>query len=670
MADGFGGRVVEGWRSLSVASRILIAIFATTVVGYIILLCSWHPLDKGAARIVDRIASGKPVPPHYYIPVWGYYAAVANLVVSALGLGIALWWGRKMARRSIVPAPLDTTERSAPLPTPVLISALLAIVVGMFLNSPRMHQSFWGDEERTLKSFTVGHYESKLTDSGIETEFDPVSWRYVFFDYRSTNNHILYSVVAKLSHHLFHRPSDDPDRNFFTEWTLRLPAFIAAFLGILALAWALCQLGFGRAAFWAPWLLVAHAWFTRFSTDARGYGMVILFSALLIGTVADVIRRPDRWRPWICLGILSFAMMYTYPGAIYSLGLLHVVALLGVWFSRPKPDHSAQEIRATKIDASLRWLFCGLGAALIFAQLFGPCIPQMREYMDRVFDAGMGPPLTAKWVADVGAYLLVGDAWFPWDPVNPMAQTLSRQFATSPLRMTLGLGAAIIVFVTGVVTLARQRMGWSWLLAFLGSPVLVIVHALAEERFLYHWYLVPSVIGFVAISSIGLATISGWIKTTPERRMGRFVQVAVALILVVLVWIPGGRRSQLLRSRSMEPLREGVAMYRTVRNPTHPDFGRESLSAHVLMYTEGYDGAAVRTKSPAALRDLMAESDATGKPLFIHMALPEIGKLVIPDMMDIILDPNQFERIATLYGLYQPCSREIYHYVGSGTGSL
>ena len=33
---------------------------------------------RAKQRIIDRIASGKPVPYHYYFPVWGFYGVVIN----------------------------------------------------------------------------------------------------------------------------------------------------------------------------------------------------------------------------------------------------------------------------------------------------------------------------------------------------------------------------------------------------------------------------------------------------------------------------------------------------------------------------------------------------------------------------------------------------------------
>jgi len=641
-------RVGGWWRHLSFGAKVALVLLVAVAVGSALAIPAWGSLDQAQLRIADRIESGKPVPYHYYLPVWGIYGSALNVVLSSVLAVLVGWWGSRDK------APPLETSKPEPLSNLALGSALVALVVAAILNAPRLHHSLWGDEEQTLKESVVGQYKA---DASGELEFHEVTWRDVFFGYKSTNNHILFSAVAKLSHDVLHQPDDTG--TYFSEWAVRLPAFLAGLLALPAIAWATHRLGFIGAAAWAPWVLLGHAWYTRYSTDARGYGFVLLLAPLAVGVATRCVQS-GQWRHWCCLALLSFALLYTFPGSIYLLVLLHA-AVAVVLIRRPDPQERLAQMG--------RWILPSAVVALAFIQLFAPCFPQMCLYIHRIFAVEHG--YVASWFTDELAYLATGEAWHRWEQDNPFAGALSERVAARPVPTVIGLVAILLSFLTGCLALIRTRKARPWAIALLLAGPMAVLHGVAAGHYLYPWYLVPCLTGIAISLAIGMhclvenfaSTIASGLTVPPKS----WISVAAGVALLTALWQPAGLRNQLLRTYPIEPLKESSEIYRRYANPEHPDFGKEALSAHIHMYTEAYDPAGVRVKNEFGLLDLMSQSDATGLPLFVDTAIPDLGAEVMPDVFGLLRDREKFEQIGPLWGLYKASSRWVFRYRGSET---
>jgi mannosyltransferase len=134
--------------------------------------------------------------------------------------------------------------------TGFMFATLLALSLGLRLF--RINQGLWYDEIDTLLKFVRSDWLKIMTSVPVP------------------NNHILYTILAKISVTLFGEK----------EWTLRLPALIAG-----ALTPPACFLLFRTrvrtaSAFWAGLFMVLSFWMVWFSQDARGYSGLILFCAL------------------------------------------------------------------------------------------------------------------------------------------------------------------------------------------------------------------------------------------------------------------------------------------------------------------------------------------------------------------------------------------------------
>lgn len=639
MMGAVGKGIIGWWRSLSSGARISFCLFVLLAVASLCGVLHWLPgLEKAQQRVIDRAASGKPVPHHYYVPVWGFYAAVANFGIGVLMTGLVAWWGRLDGSAKGSEVPVRSLERMG---RGAFLSALLAMVVAASLNAPRLRFSLWDDEQNTAKEYAVGRF--KYDDEG-RLNFRPVTWPDVFFNYKTANNHILFTAAAKLSHDLLFRPSSDPRGGYFVEWIIRLPAFLAGLLAIPVLSWLVHLLGFPRGAGWAPWFLIGHAWFTRYGCDARGYALLILFMPLFVALGIAAVRT-GRWRWWIAVGAVSAALLLTYPGALYWVGLIQLVI---VFFLLRE--------RRGRVERTGRWFIAQVVAGMLFLQLFAPCLPQISVYMETIFASETG--CDARWIIDELAYLGTGDAWYSWDSGNPFAVTLKEQLRTRPFRVGAGLMVLAALLLSGLWRTCRRVEAGMWVIALLAGGVVAVLHAVWGSRFLYSWYLVPSFVVVPVLLAVGVAGV--------VRRVPGWKGLCLGGVLVFMAWQPSGYRNRLLRTYPVAPLRESVEVYREISNPLHPDYGKDVMSLAVHMMTDAYDPAGVRVRDEAGLLKKMAESDEAGIPLFINVGLVGLGVEQLPEIFAVLQDPERFETIGPIWGLWKPCSRTIYRYLGSG----
>ena len=138
--------------------------------------------------------------------------------------------------------------------------------------------------------------------------------------------------------------------------------------------------------------------------------------------------------------------------------------------------------------------------------------------------------------------------------------------------------------------------------------------------------------------------------------------VGLSLIgVVALAWIPNRH----LAHFPVEACRESVALTRSVTNATHPDFGKDALTAGPGMTTEGYDPATLRIQSAVDLQALMAQSDRESRPLYLNFGFPSFLKETHPDVFEIIENPQYFEAVATLPGQFFASTRHVYRYLGA-----
>ncbi|OYV73080.1 MAG: hypothetical protein B7Z72_03310 [Gemmatimonadetes bacterium 21-71-4] len=136
------------------------------------------------------------------------------------------------------------------------------------------------------------------------------SWAHAIAGYEFPNNHLLYTVVAKLGAML---AGNAP-------WVLRFPAFVAG-LAIVPLTYAVGRALYSpTAALVGAALAAAATQLVLFSANARGYAFVIV-ACLALLLVAERIRSAGGTpRRWIAFALIAAAGLATIPVMLYPLG--------------------------------------------------------------------------------------------------------------------------------------------------------------------------------------------------------------------------------------------------------------------------------------------------------------------------------------------------------------
>jgi hypothetical protein len=99
-------------------------------------------------------------------------------------------------------------------------------------------------------------------------------------------------------------------------------------------------------------------------------------------------------------------------------------------------------------------------------------------------------------------------------------------------------------------------------------------------------------------------------------------------------------------------------------DPFSPENG-EILTASFYRAPEYYDPLLHHVENPDALRALMGESDASGRPLFVNVGRHTLTAMRVPDIHAMVEDDALFETVATRWGFDPRGSRRVYRYRGA-----
>lgn len=226
---------------------------------------------------------------------------------------------------------LESWERPA-------LGALLLVALGLRLH--QLDSPLWFDEIMTLVHFVR----------------EP--WTELAADYSSFNNHLFYSLQAKLFVTAF---GEHP-------WALRLPAVLAGVAGVWLL-WRLARqvAGAGEALTVAALLTVSyhHIWFSQ---NARGYTELMAWGLASLVIFTESFGA-SSWRRWGLFGVTLAAAVYTHLTALFfiaALGLSYLAALL-----------IGSRSKAVAPRAMLAPFFGFCWGGVLSLILCAPAIPQM-----------------------------------------------------------------------------------------------------------------------------------------------------------------------------------------------------------------------------------------------------------------------------------------------------
>jgi MFS family permease len=196
-----------------------------------------------------------------------------------------------------------------------LATVTLITVAGAALRARYLSQPMRYDE-----AFTYLAYASQPLAKGLAR-----------YDY--PNNHLLHTLLVHVTTTVF---GNHP-------WSLRLPAYTAGVALVPAWWWAVRGLYPGAAGLLTAGLVAGSSPLVEFSTNARGYMLVALDCALLVGASTALLRRATPLR-WAGLAALIALALWTIPVALFPVGA--VAAWLGVEALARRPPGGRQRFLA------------------------------------------------------------------------------------------------------------------------------------------------------------------------------------------------------------------------------------------------------------------------------------------------------------------------------------
>ena len=236
-------------------------------------------------------------------------------------------------------------------------------------------------------------------------------------DYHLPNNHVFHSILVYFSTHIFG----------IQPWAVRLPAFTAGVLLVPAMYWLAKRLYDRWTALGAALLVAWIPDLIYYSTSARGYTLVALFTLLTL-TLGSIVLKQKNTFAWLLISLFSALGLYTVPVMLFPFGILFVWLFFENQVEGPG-------LYRSKLDFLRYWIAAGFGAAILTMLFYTPIF--IFTGPEKVFANGFVAPL-------------------PWgDFLSTLSDRLSETWAQWTYRVPLVV--VILLFAGWVLSMVFHR---------------------------------------------------------------------------------------------------------------------------------------------------------------------------------------------------------------------
>lgn len=605
----------------------------------------WSAVKPWETKVFHSELARKDIPLSHYIA-----AGVWIGVLGAAGLGLLLaatarWWshGESAPMRR---AWMAADKRPARWFT---LGLGLIVVFAAWQRWPAMDHSFWGDEGWAFCDFVHGKWKP-LEPGGSpqgELRFEKVRWQQTVFGDRSGNNHWLGSILQRLTLDTWQRLTGRPAWDF-DERVVRLAPLLAGLGSLVALGFLGRRLGGPILGLTAALIMTLHPQHVRFSIEARGYSLMLLFFTLAVLALLRALEIGRR-RDWLLFGLLQFLVLYAWKGAIYPLAFLNLA--LGGWLLfGPAPRRGARS------TAQARWLAANLLGAMLFLPLTVSSNLQIAKSIDEV--RRRAKPMDADWARDAVSETLLGLPWHEQDKQNPHEVSLQR------LRRDHALAGAAACAVAaalgwGLLRFWRRDRLFALLIAGIllsgAAASLHFKHVLKVE--LLTWYLLFN----VPVVALLLARAAAP-DDAPNRRGFRLMtRQAPALLTLAAFGLFAWPKTHFFQDLPRENHRRAWEITRGAHEARGYAGASNIHTAWLWRHTHAYDPRGdTYVRSAEALQAKMTAARAAGGEFYMIVGMRQLSEALCRDVITVLRDPAQFEHIETLWGVEHLNTMEVY----------
>ncbi len=597
---------------------------------------------------VFGVEAVKRLPIREYMSAGLWIGFALSGVTAVLLLFLRTWWNRPD------PVPLVTPPRHEEhLPAHWFWGAVSVIMVAaVWQRWPAMSLGFWGDEGWMFWDFVHGKWQATSKGASIQEgmRFNPISWSHAIFGDRNGNNHWLATVLQRACLKVWQALGGHPEWSF-RESVVRLPVLAAGVASLAALAGWLRCLGRPVAGLAAVTFMALHPWHVRFSVEARGYSLMLLFFILTLWTLTVALRK-GRTRDWLVFGLMQFFVMYSWKGGVYALVAVNLVTA-GRLLLGPVPDPRL------RLVAVSRWLAAGLLGAMLFFPLAMPSQLQMRDSIEEV--RRRAKPMEAEWQHDAVSETLTGIPWHEKDAANPREVSIHRLIRKSPWTV-IAVAGLVLVLLLGAMRLWREdRLLATLCVAVLLSGLVAMLHFKYILRVeLLTWYLLFNVPVLAVLFGVAVTpprtALAGHSRNL--RAMGWGVAAMTCLGGFAALGAP------MIKDHHRYPREQLKRAWKLTRARHEPRGFRQTSNIYTAWLWRNswcYDPRGdmyVRTKS--ALEAKMELARRSNGEFYMIVGIRDLSEMLCGEVIRELRNRERFDHLGTLWGVEPLNTLEIY----------
>lgn len=608
-------------RRLAVRFALVLGVIAVAAVVFLSLTGEKWP---GTVYAVEQ--AGKKLKIEDYVKTWLWWGVVIDLILALGLMATVKWWAGSAEART-----LSSQRRSGAFF--IVLAGLLVVVVVVRL--PRLPFSFYNDEAHNFVRLVAGDlkHESPLNDN---FRFRQTKWVETLWYNTSGNNSMPSSILTRLSYDAWRKITGAVEGQV-CEAAVRVPSFLFGLASLTLIGLAMRDLAGDRAALLSVLAGALHGWHARYSTEARGYSILIFAVVMLVWFLSRALRS-GSWRHWLGYGAAVFLCAWSFNGSVYFLATLNGLLILRqLWLWR-RQEHS--------FDQVLRPVIAGVFAVMVAVPLMMPHLPQLAKVL-KEFTSIHGV-MGGAWWADVSGFLLIGCRWVDVDSLNPVNLSVGRMLADQPW-LLVPLLLLIAVMFAGFARLVRKGGGMAlYMIAaplgtFLGWALMSM-----KGNFLHLWYLTYALP--FALFAVGAGL--DWVISTLAGKRSSAIAWVVGILLVstTLAW-PASIAWQYRHIGKQDERGPILA----VRGDIYP---RYEKSAEALKPIVGafwcnsviYDPRSVIIQNMGTLDTLVQRAKAEQRPLYVCFSHRSFAVSYIPDVVKRLEEGGEFEHQRTFWG--------------------
>lgn len=563
---------------------------------------------------------------------WGlWWASVVNIPLCMMLALTARWWA---ASKPEQPRLVATYVSSSRLTRGDWLMLAVILVTAGAVRWARMDLSLYNDEAHAFRRYIAGQMTTGKTG---EIKWRQVKWVDTYCLNTVGNNSPPFSLLSRLCYTVWQKVTG-ASNGVVCEAAIRFPSLLAGMASLVVLWLALRRMSSGAVSWWGLIFCGLHPWHVRYSSEARGYGLLMFGVSLCFYFLIRAMEE-RRWRWWLGLGASQALCVCSFPGAVYFLLIFNALLLGGLAWKAWR-------------GASTAWVL--FWRALIGVVLGGMAtgefmLPSAVQLAGVVGDlASLKGHMGLEWWKNALCGCIFGIRWADEDPGNPFNLAFVRQLTGHPA-LWLALAGAALLWVHGTIRLCRKS--FVGLIVALSGPLGMVLGwgvMARQDKWLHYWYLIFLLPSLACVCAEALAQIRwrAWTAGT-----GLLATVAMG----VWIWADCGYcKMGKENMKELIPLTRGAAYPEYTKTSGHP------LLAGVFTDIDVYDPLIRIIRNEGELEDMIAQATVTKRKLYVTHGLPDMMKELQKGLLTRLNNAKEFTPVMVSRGIESP---QFTHYV-------